>query len=125
MRYCLRHESSFEDEIERCPDCGDATVDESIWAQAQAAREGLSEARFVAVHVFDSVVDRAILSDLMDDAGIPCVVHEHSQDAYGALLAMQHGAGVLLVPENNADEARALIRAFQEAPIVEEEGDGV
>lgn len=120
MRFCLSCDISFEAEIERCSDCGALTVDEPTYQQALARREGLNEAHFVSVHVFEGVVDRAILTDMMDDAGIPWVIHDHSQDAYHALLTPQQGAGVLLVPETNADEARDLIRAFLAAPIVEQ-----
>ena len=120
MRYCLSCDNSFDAPVERCTDCGEPTVDEATHQQWLVRRQGLTEARFVRVHVFEGVVDRAILTDVMDDAGIPWVIHDHSQDAYHALFAPQQGAGVLLVPENNADEARDLIRAFQAAPILEE-----
>lgn len=120
MRYCLPCKAEYEDDYIRCPDCGSRTmtVDErDAWYRV---REELTQEEFVPVHVFDGPVDKAIITELFSDEGVPWVVHGHTQDPLGSAYTAQRGWGVLMVIEDDLERARELIAQYEDSVVLDE-----
>lgn len=119
MRYCIPCHAEYAVNLHHCPDCGARTFSEQEHQMWLTAREEMTQEHFVPVHVFDGPVDKAILQELFSDAEVPFVVHDHGADVLQPLYAGAQGWGVLLVPEDDVEQARDLIRQFREAAVKE------
>lgn len=111
MRYCLRCDIEFVDGITHCSDCGAPTVTEEAARLREAALAAAEQEPLDQVHTFEGPVDKAIICDMLRDAGIPFVVHDHSADALQPLMAWRVGGGALLVPRSFTEEVRDIIAA--------------
>lgn len=120
MRTCIACETEFEDWVEVCPDCGAATADALGRERWEAARRVSAQEHFVVAHTLDGPVEKAILTAMLTDAGIPWVLHDHAADALQPLYAVGRGGGQILVPGSRLTEATALIGEFQRAAPVSE-----
>jgi predicted nucleic acid-binding Zn-ribbon protein len=120
MRHCLPCHAAYADEsVGICPDCGSRTVTEAEKELFAAEREALSQEEFVAVRTFDGPVDRAFLTEILSDHGVPWVVHAPA--TLSALFAPQAGFGVLLVASDAVEQARRLLRDYDRSVVPEDE----
>ena len=124
MRYCLPCNATYEANLRHCPDCGSRLLTEAerqLWYKAQ---EELTNQTFVPVHVLEGPVEEAILKELLVDAQVPYIVRGHRNDGFLTTFRAQMGWGVLLVPEEDMERARGVVRAYQESQVVDfEQGD--
>jgi hypothetical protein len=87
----------------------------------QEAQAGLDQERMVPLKLLESQVDRAILTEMLDERSIPWVVHgEGAGTAFGNLFASQEGFGVLLVPEPELERARDIVRDYDNSVVLGE-----
>lgn len=121
MRHCIACKADYAADPHRCPDCGSRTLDEEERALWYRVREDLTQEEFVPVHVLDGPVDEAFLTELLTDAGIPWVVHGHRQDPLGSAYLAQRGWGVVLVAEDSFENAREIVRIYNESVVDEAE----
>jgi hypothetical protein len=79
------------------------------------------ETRLVSVRELEGPADEAFVRAMLDEAGFDYQVVTHKDDAFGPLVAGNKGYGSVLVPEEDADEARELIReALAAEPVPDE-----
>jgi hypothetical protein len=122
MRHCLACRSDYADEhVGTCPDCGARTIGDDELGLILAQRDALTDENFVPVRVFDGPVDKAFLTEIFTDHGVPWVVHDPS--TLSELFHLQAGHGVLLVPEDAFEQARRLVRDYDRSIVLEDEPD--
>lgn len=122
MRHCLACRADYSDEqVGICPDCGARTITDAERAVILAQRDALSDESFVPVRVFDGPVDKAFLTEIFTDHGVPWVVHDPS--TLSELFHPQAGFGVLLVPQDAFEQARRLVRDYDRSIVQEDEAD--
>jgi len=79
------------------------------------------ETRLVSVKELEGPADEAFVRAMLDDAGFDYQIVTHRDDAFGTLVAQRRGYGSVMVPEEDADEARELIReALSAEPVPDE-----
>ena len=80
-----------------------------------------TDARLVSVRELEGPADEAFVRAMLDEAGFDFQIVTHQDDAFGPLVAGSRGYGSVLVPEEDADEARELIReALSGEPVPDE-----
>ncbi|MCK6506333.1 hypothetical protein L6R53_23660 [Myxococcota bacterium] len=121
MRTCPDCHAEYLDEPELCRSCGAPTISQDQAALWAALRDRIATERLVAVCALESPVDEAFLRRLLVDAGIPHAVHGGSVG--GPLPGVDQGAvqgwGTLLVLEEHEEEARRVVRRYQESVVAE------
>lgn len=121
LRHCIACNAGYESEPATCPDCGSRTLGEAELQMLQEAQAGLDQERMVPLKLLESQVDRAILTEMLDERSIPWVVHgEGAGTAFGNLFASQEGFGVLLVPEPELERARDIVRDYDNSVVLGE-----
>jgi hypothetical protein len=79
------------------------------------------ETRLVSVRELEGPADEAFARAMLDEAGFDYQIVTHKDDAFGPLVAQRRGYGSVMVPEEDADEARELLReALSGEPVPEE-----
>lgn len=112
MRYCLRCDIEFEDHVGHCSDCERPTVDFETYRLRVEAIESAQQEPLDRVHTFDGPVDKAIICDMLADAGVPFVVDDHAGDVLQPAMSFAAGGGVLLVPRSFVEEARDIVASL-------------
>jgi hypothetical protein len=120
MQTCLSCHAEYnqnegEATVLRCPDCGSRTLDDAELAGWKRLRDDLGHEDFLPVRIFDGPVDRALISAIFDDEGVPYVVHGGGM--FSDALSAQNGYGVLLVAEDSEAKARRLLLQYDEAVV--------
>lgn len=123
MRTCPDCHAEYLDDPDQCRSCGAPTISQDQAALWAALQERIATERLVAVCELDSPVDEAFLRRLLVDAGIPHAVHGGSVGGPlpGVDQGAAHGWGTLLVLEEHEEEARRVVRRYQEAVVQGEE----
>ncbi len=119
MHTCLSCGAEYDDAagvVRRCADCGSRTLSDDELRVWEDIRDDLAHETFVAVRVLDGPADRAMLSAILEDEGVPFVVH--GGDAFGN--ALSGGGGVLLVAEDAEQKARGLLAQYDAAVVPDE-----
>ena len=80
-----------------------------------------SDTRLVSVRELEGPADEAFVRSMLDEAGFDFQIVTHKDDALGPLVAGSHGYGSVLVPEEDAEEARELIREALSAEQIPDE----
>jgi len=80
-----------------------------------------TDARLVSVRELEGPADEAFVRAVLDEAGFDYQIVTHQDDAFGTLVAQRRGYGSVLVPEEDAEEARELIRETLSAEPVPDE----
>jgi hypothetical protein len=111
MRHCIVCHADYASNPVACPDCGTRTLDPGEHALWTTVRDDLTQEAMVPVHVFDGPVDRAIISEILEDEGVPHMTK--GNDFGGATLTAQGGGwGVLLVAEDAVTKAKGLVQDY-------------
>ena len=79
------------------------------------------DVRLVSVRDLEGPADEAFVRAMLDEAGFDYQVVTHQDDAFGPLVAGSRGYGSVMVPEDDADEARELIREALSAEQIPDE----
>ena len=81
------------------------------------------DGNFVPVHVFEGVVEKAMIQEILTHEQIPFVIEDHSSDMFEVALRNQLGAGRLLVFEDSVDATKALIEELKKASYLEDDSE--
>jgi hypothetical protein len=77
--------------------------------------------RLVSVKELEGPADEAFVRAILDEGGFDFQIVTHQDDAFGPLVAGSRGYGSVMVPEEDADEARELLRdALSAEPVPDE-----
>ena len=117
MHTCLSCGAEYNDDagvVRRCADCGSRTMSDDELRVWKDIRNDLAHETFVAVRVLDGPADKAMLSAILEDEGVPFVVH--GADAFSGALTGGSG-GVLLVAEDAETKARGLLAQYDAAVV--------
>ena len=79
------------------------------------------ETRLVSVKELEGPADEAFVRAMLDEAGFDFQIVTHQDDAFGPLVARSRGYGAVMVPEEDADAARELLREVLSAERVPDE----
>ncbi len=66
------------------------------------------------VHVLSNQIEAMVLHDVLEDRGIPHVIESYRDTAYDGLFQATRGWGAVVVREEDADRAAALIKTALE-----------
>ena len=80
-----------------------------------------TDTRLVSVRELEGPADEAFVRAMLDEAGFDFQIVTHQDDAFGTLVARSRGYGSVMVPEEDAEEARELIREALSAEQIPDE----
>lgn len=115
MRHCVACHSEYTTEVRRCPDCGSRTLDARELKLWHIAQDELTHESFVPAGVLEGPVEAGFVDQVFADNDIPHIVRSYGGDGFGPIWQPQTGWGVLLVLDEDRDQARELLKEIRAA----------
>jgi hypothetical protein len=106
--FCPTCEAEYEAGITTCADDGAELVDH---LSPEAGATDDSEARFVMLHTMPSAAEAEMVTDILRQNGIRCLIQSGGADAFSSLLSQVSPGGVL-VDERDFDRALEIYSSF-------------
>jgi hypothetical protein len=106
--FCPICEAEYEAGITTCADDGAELVDR---LSPEAGASDDSEARFVMLHTMPSAAEAEMVTDILRQNGIRCLIQSGGADAFSSLLSQVSPGGVL-VDERDFDRALEIYSSF-------------
>ena len=129
MKYCVKCDSEYLNEIQVCADCGEPLVWEEEYRrkkeQKESKREHLDKLKFVPVKYVENAFEADRIKDALEQEGIHVLVKSSGERAFSRIFTPHRGWGCVEVPESEKSRAEQIInelsRAFPEEVEKEEE----
>lgn len=129
MKYCLKCDSEYLNEIQVCADCGEPLVWEKDYRkkkeQKELKKEHLNRLKFVPVKYVENAFEADRIKDALEQEGIPVIVKSSGERAFSGIFKPQRGWGCVEIPASEKSRAEQIInelsRAFPEEVEKEEE----
>jgi hypothetical protein len=99
MHTCVACDAERTDDtgpVTRCADCGSRTMSADELKVFKSIRDDLAHETFKPVRVFDGPADRALISAIFEDEGVPFVVRGGGM--FSDVLSAQYDASVVPGP---------------------------
>jgi len=106
--FCPICEAEYEAGITKCADDGAELVDR---LSPEEGASDDSEARFVMLHTMPSAAEAEMVTDILRQNGIRCLIQSGGADAFSSLLSQVSPGGVL-VDERDFDRALEIYSSF-------------
>jgi len=111
MKYCPTCGAEYFDDIRTCDDCESELVDESEWRRIEALRNREDHENFVKIITVENQFESDVVSDALRKESIPLLVRTFQDTAYNGIYVAQKGWGVIMVPEEFKEKAKAIANA--------------
>jgi hypothetical protein len=106
--FCPICEAEYQAGITKCADDGAELVDR---LSPEEGASDDSEARFVMLHTMPSAAEAEMVTDILRQNGIRCLIQSGGADAFSSLLSQVSPGGVL-VDERDFDRALEIYSSF-------------
>ncbi len=114
MKYCKDCGSEYFDDKDRCPGCDCVLVTQQQWEEILKKQQAEDNEVFIKVKNVENRFEADIIKGALETDGIPVMVRSFHDTSFDGIFESEKGWGVILVPEDQKENAGQIIQQLKE-----------